>query len=292
MSKNICSCEKCHGHKVMDPATGLSIQGHILGRNKLLKHRHLARIKQSYGVATAEDDVSIQVGSHSQGHSPIPKSEQKSDTAQLSPEGATHLFLPMLWLTTCRLYMVNQDQIQEIQSELSRRRMAYHTLPSRGLVFASTLTGSILMRQVSAEDLVLCPDAIINQSVIEYKGWLQNSISALRGPLRITKGPQSHIQQKLIEEITLATEELHTARREEWSCQLAAMHSQVPIPSFVIDSQCSIVDGGQSHFSTFDKRGAEPPSRKISRCRKSTIGLLRSHQDTYLMVMTTRVSGN
>lgn len=80
----------------MDPATGLSVQGRILGRKELLEHHRLARIKQSYGVAMIDDDASIQVGPRSQSHTPIPESEQKSDssdTAQLSPEfeGATHL---------------------------------------------------------------------------------------------------------------------------------------------------------------------------------------------------------
>lgn len=150
--------------------------------------------------------------------------------------------------------------------------MAYHSLPSQGLVFASTPTGSMSTRQVSVEDLVLSPEAIINRSVIEYEGWLQDSISALTGPLRITKGPQSRVQKRLIEEITLATEELHAARREEWSRQLAATHSHVPIPSSVVDNRCPIVDGGWFPFSTFNMRVTDPPSRKISLRWESTIG--------------------
>lgn len=102
MSKNICSCEKCCGHKVTDPATGLSVQGRILGRKELLEHRRLARMKQRSGVALvdddADDDASFQqAGTNLRSHSPIPESELKSDsiplkdTAQLSPEGTAHL---------------------------------------------------------------------------------------------------------------------------------------------------------------------------------------------------------
>jgi hypothetical protein len=137
--------------------------------------------------------------------------------------------------------------------------MAYHMLPSRGLVFASMPTQGMsiaMTSQTSEEDLMLCPDAAINQAMIEYEGWLQNTISALRGPLKRTKGPQSHVRKMLIEEITLATKDLHAAKREEWSCQLAAMRSQARLPSLVIDNQCSIVDGGQSHFYVADKRYA------------------------------------
>lgn len=128
------------------------------------------------------------------------------------------------------------------------------------------------MRQVSAEDLILCPDTTTNQAMIEYEDWLQNSISALEEPL-IPKGHHSLKQKQLIEELSLATEELRAAKREEWSRQLAAMPSQVPLPPFVIDNQCSIVDGGQSPFSaSFDKRGVETPFRKISLCWWPTYG--------------------
>lgn len=118
--------------------------------------------------------------------------------------------------------------------------------------------------QVPAEDLTLCPDAKINEAVIEYEDWLQTSISELKGPLMTMIRPRSRIQKQLIEDITLATEQLHIAKRGEWSRQLAVIPSQVPLPSSVIDNQCSIVDGGQSPFSApFNDRGAKPPSRKI-----------------------------
>lgn len=258
-----------------DPATGLLVQGRLLGKNELIEHRRLARIKQRFGVTVVDDNASIQAGSgsNSQSCSPVPTSDQKSnlkpflkDTAQLSPEGTAHLLLfPREWHITCRLYIVIQDPIQEIRSELSRRRMAYYTSPSRDLVFASTPTSNMSTRRVLSEDLMLCPDAIINQAIIEYEGWLRNSISALKGPLMTTKGPHSHKQKQLIKDIALATDELHVAKREEWSRQLAVMPSQVPLPSFVIDNQCPIVDGGQSLFSAlFDNGGVESPSRKIS----------------------------
>ena len=128
------------------------------------------------------------------------------------------------------------------------------------------------MRQVSAEDLILCPDTTTNQDMIEYKDWLRNSISALEEPLR-PKGHHSHEQKQLIEELSLATKELHVVKREEWSRQLAVVPSQVPLPVFVIDSRCSIVDGGQSPFSaSFDNQGVETPSRKISLCWWPTYG--------------------
>lgn len=96
MSKNICSCEQCCEQKVIDPITGLLVQGCILGRNELFAHRRLTRLKLRSGAAMVDDDVSIETnsGSNSQGHSPIPNSEQSSDsipplidTAWLSPEG-------------------------------------------------------------------------------------------------------------------------------------------------------------------------------------------------------------
>lgn len=130
--------------------------------------------------------------------------------------------------------------------------MAYHMLPSRGLVFASMPASnmSISTEQPSTEDLMLCTDATINQAIIKYEDWLQNSIFTLRGPLCKVKSSQLNthkkLKKKLIEEITLATKDLHAAKREEWLRQLAVINLQMPLPSFVVDNQCSIVDGGQS----------------------------------------------
>jgi hypothetical protein len=74
----------------------------------------------------------------------------------------------------------------------------------------------------------------------------------LRGPLCKIKSSQLHthkkLKKKLIEEITLATKDLHAAKREEWSPQLAVINLQMPLPSFVVDNQCFIVDGGQSQY--------------------------------------------
>lgn len=123
--------------------------------------------------------------------------------------------------------------------------MAYHTLPSRDLVFASTPTSSSSTKQPSAEDLILSPDATINQAMIEYEDWLQNSISALRGPLKKMKG---EMRKDLIEKISHETEDLCAAKREEWLRQLAVICSQKPLPSFVADNQTPIVDGGRSPF--------------------------------------------
>jgi hypothetical protein len=68
--------------------------------------------------------------------------------------------------------------------------MAYHILPTRGLIFTFAPTSSILtLRQVSLKDLILSLDALINQGLIEYKGWLEIAISTLEVPFRIFKGP-------------------------------------------------------------------------------------------------------
>jgi len=111
--------------------------------------------------------------------------------------------------------------------------------------------------QALLADLTLSADAQINQGLVEYEAWLENAISALRGPLKVSKGPQSHTQNNLIEEIMLATEEVHAAKREEWSRQLAAINTHDPLPPFVIANQCAVVDGGQSLRSS-DGRRAEP----------------------------------
>ena len=76
----------------------------------------------------------------------------------------------------------------------------------------------------------------------------------MRGPLCNTKIKSSQLhthkklKKKLIEEITLAIKDFHAAKREEWSHQLAAINLQMPLPSFVVDNQCFIVDGGQSQY--------------------------------------------
>jgi hypothetical protein len=145
----------------------------------------------------------------------------------------------MLWLTatTCK---VNHDPIQEMHAELSRRRMAYHTIPTKGLAFASKPT--------SSESLTLSLDAPINQALIEYEGWLADAMSTLRAPLETSIGQQSRMKSNLIKEITLATEEVNVAKRDDWSRQLAEMQAEVPLPQLVVDGQCVTVDGGWSHL--------------------------------------------
>jgi hypothetical protein len=134
------------------------------------------------------------------------------------------------------------DPIQEIHAELSHRRMAYHTIPTRGLIFASAPTINIMPGQVSSGGLELSSEAPINQALIEYENWLTSAMSALRGSLG--EGQQSHTETKLIKEITLATEEVHAAKQYERSRQLAEMQTSKPLPPSVIDSQCVAVDGG------------------------------------------------
>jgi len=136
----------------------------------------------------------------------------------------------------------DHDPIQETHVELSYRRMGYHTIPTRGLVFESGPTTDMLPGRISSESLALSPDAPINQALIEYEEWLANAMSTLRESLG--KRQQSHTETNLIEEITLATEEVHAAKCHEWSHQLAEMQTSRPLPPFVIDSQCAIVDGG------------------------------------------------
>jgi hypothetical protein len=101
MSKNICSCEKCCAHEVTDPVTGLVVKGCLLGKNELIEHRRLARIKQRFSVGMADSDASIPLGSgsNSQSHPPIPKSEPNcestpplKDIGQLSQEGMVYSY--------------------------------------------------------------------------------------------------------------------------------------------------------------------------------------------------------
>jgi hypothetical protein len=146
----------------------------------------------------------------------------------------------MLLLTTCE---VNHDPIQELHSELSRRRMAYHSIPTRGLVFASDPTSRVLPREI-LESPKLSSDAPINHALIEYEGWLSDAISTLSGTPRELMGQQQYTRTKLIEEIRLATEEVHTAKKNEWSRQLVEKQTSVPLPSFVIDNQCTTVGSG------------------------------------------------
>jgi hypothetical protein len=91
---------------------------------------------------------------------------------------------------------------------------------------------------------MLSPDSQINQALIEYEDWLKDAISALKGPFRMSSGPQLQVQNDLIEEITLATKEVQAAKSNEWSRQLEGMQTEAPLPSFVINNQCAIVDGG------------------------------------------------
>ena len=93
---NICFCEHCCGHRVTDPVSGLLIHGHILGRNKLQEHHHLARIKDTArGTATARltqgavivddtDNASMEVGSHS-----LSQPKSRPSIPKTSPEGET-----------------------------------------------------------------------------------------------------------------------------------------------------------------------------------------------------------
>jgi hypothetical protein len=98
MSTNICTCEKCSGHRVTDPETGLLVQGRIVGRKEFLEHGRLERIKQRLLDAT---DVSCQLGSRSPNLSTIRQLEEESGpippvrgtTRRLPPEGTDHQFL-------------------------------------------------------------------------------------------------------------------------------------------------------------------------------------------------------
>ncbi len=94
-----------------------------------------------------------------------------------------------------------------------------------GLVFVSMLTGSTSMGPGSVENLILCLDVTINQGILEYKEWLQSTVSMLKDPLQRKKGSKSTLQKKLIEEITLATDKLQAVKIEEWLHQLAVMNT-------------------------------------------------------------------
>jgi hypothetical protein len=108
----------------------------------------------------------------------------------------------------------------------------------------STPNPTLLARMASPETLMLSPDSHINQSLIEYEDWLKDAISALKGPLRVSGGPQLQVLNDLIEEITLVIKEVQAAKSNEWSRQLDGMQIEAPLPSFVINNKCAIVDGG------------------------------------------------
>ena len=160
------------------------------------------------------------------------------DSNQVCSGGYCH----MSWAKSLTAREAIEDPIHEIHAELSHRRTAYHVIPTRGLAFASEPTTNMLPGGASLQSLALSPDAPINRALIEYEDWLTNTMSTLRGSLG--KRQQSHKVTKLIEEINLATEEVHAAKCYERSRQLAEAQISRPLPPFVIDSQCAIVDGG------------------------------------------------
>jgi hypothetical protein len=147
----------------------------------------------------------------------------------------------MLWLTATTR-KVNHDPIQEMCEELSRRRMAYHIIPTKGLVF-----DSIGSKPASSENLTLSLDMPINQALIEYEAWLVDAMSTLRASVWKLTSHQSRMKNNMIKEITIATEEVSAAKRDEWSRQLVEMHAEVPLPQFPVGDQSVTVDGGKSH---------------------------------------------
>ena len=236
MSKNICTCETCSEYTVTDPLTGLSTQGQVVGRKEILAHRRFERIKKRLNDATVND--APPPGSHS-----LTLSNPSDIQEELGPGPfqwllSANLSLTMMLtaLTACEAV---HDTIRKIHAELSHRRTAYHTIPTKGLVFT---TPSMLPGQASSGILALSSDAPINQALIEYEDWLTNTMSTLRGSLE--ERQQSHAETKLIEEITLATEEIHAAKHSEWSRQLTETQTSRPLPPSVADSQCTTVDGG------------------------------------------------
>jgi hypothetical protein len=83
MLTDICTCEKCSssGNCEIDPRTGLSIPGRVVGRKEFLEHRRLQKIKQSLHDATDDpDDASSQSDSHSRKHSISSISELQEDS--------------------------------------------------------------------------------------------------------------------------------------------------------------------------------------------------------------------
>ena len=158
-----------------------------------------------------------------------------------------------------------------MRSQFSCRRMAYFQLPLRGIVFATTPTGSMSIMPTQSADLTLSVDTSINQGLIEYETWLENAVSILRETFDSSKDPQSYTRCDLIEEIMLATEEVNAAKREEWSRQLAVIHTHNPLPPSVITSQCAVVDGGKSLLRSSGK-DVKTLSREIPLRALATIG--------------------
>lgn len=129
--------------------------------------------------------------------------------------------------------------------------MANLSLPTRGLVFTSLGTDlntsqSTIELEATEANLMLSPDAPINQTLIEYEGWLQQSLlSCARFSTFSDAQSPAHC---LVEEITKAIQEVHVTKVEEWSIQMAALKAQAPLPPIVIERQCVTVEGGVSSF--------------------------------------------
>ena len=273
MSEHICNCEKCSSCKVKDPVTGFTVPGRIVGKKEFLDHRHLETIKQRLGDATDSDDdctSSRHYHHHHDLHSdntPTPNTSERSEHSRKpghlqipaqrpkSREGGSFFTVIVIQnsvsLAHIGFSIVEQDLLDAIQSEFRRRRMANLSLPTRGLVFASLETGlntsqSTVELEATEANLMLSPDAPINQTLIEYESWLQQSL--LSCARFSTFSEAQSLAHCLVEEITKAIQEVHATKVEEWSIQMAALKAQASLPPIVIERQCVTVEGGVSLF--------------------------------------------
>ncbi|KAH8996090.1 hypothetical protein EDB86DRAFT_2829232 [Lactarius hatsudake] len=243
MPEHVCTCKSCSRYNVKDPVTGFTVPGHIVGKKEFLSHRRLETIKQWLGDTTDDDCTS----SHRDPRSNNRTTPNMSEQPEQEPEKPRHLRIPTQRLQDRAVKQELQDLLDAMRSELCRRRMDFLSFPTRGLVFASlpdlNTSRSTARLEATGENLNLSPDALINKKLIEYEGWLQHSLSSCTQPFAIHSAKYLP-QDCLVDEITQAIQEVQATKVEEWTCQIAALKAQAPLPPTVVKRKCVIVEGG------------------------------------------------
>lgn len=264
MSEHVCTCEKCSNCKVKDPVTGFTVPGRIVGKKEFLEHRRLETIKQRFDDVAHSDGDCMSFHHHPRSNNnTTPNTSERSETRK-----PRHLQTPVQHLkgqgggsfsaviviqnavAHIRLSIVEQDLLDAMQSEFRRRRMANISLPTRGLVFTSladlNTSQATIELEATEANLTLSPDASTNLKLIEYEGWLRQSL--LSCTRFSTFSDAQSPANCLVEEITQAIQEVHATKVEEWSLQIAALNAQAPLPPIVIERRCVTVEGGVSPF--------------------------------------------
>ena len=267
MSDCICTCdEKCSEYKVKDPVTGFTVPGRIVGKKEFLGHRRLETIRQRLDDARDSDDdcnacTPSQHNLDSNGSTDNTSERATKPRVQIPAEhlkdraASGYISKSKSKNTPAHLIfsIVEQDLLEAVQSEFERRRMANICVSTRGLVFASlpnlNTPQSTVELEATEANLKLSLDAPINQKLIEYESWLQNSLLSCTRSLALS-GAQSPAHS-LVEEITQAIQEVRASKAEEWSIQIAALKAP-PLPPTVIEKKCATVEGGASPLLVYD----------------------------------------